>query len=370
MSGRKCGNCRHYEPSPIWRSGWCRNPRLYGPQESHLVRQDEMACAHRIGNYWEAVEDDEALEPREKPGPGPLSGIVKPLRLFGAGPRLVAATSGPAGGGRFEPGAGGASGGGGAGGSGSLSSSGSGRDAYGGGGSGGGGRPPQGGMGGPGRPDRTGRLPGQERSVSYQPEERYWTDYLRIALPVVGLLLMLGLFWFWAANLINDDDDDEPPASVVAINASPPVTPTTVAAAGGETPATAPTETPVPAEDEAETPPPDAAEDETPPPDDAAEETQPADDAEDEEPPPDDGEDQPAGDSPFAVGAEVIVNTDNLNFRPEPNTDNEPIRQLANGEELEVTGPVETDDDGQDWLPVVDGDGAAGYVAVEFVDPA
>ena len=27
--------------------------------------------------------------------------------------------------------------------------------------------------------------------MSYQPEERYWTDYLRIAFPVLGLLLLL-----------------------------------------------------------------------------------------------------------------------------------------------------------------------------------
>ena len=46
---------------------------------------------------------------------------------------------------------------------------------------------------------------GQERTVSYESEERYWTDYLRVALPVIGLLLMLALFWWWAQQFIGDD---------------------------------------------------------------------------------------------------------------------------------------------------------------------
>jgi hypothetical protein len=365
MSGRKCGNCRHYEPAPIWRSGWCRNPRLYGPQESHLVRQDELACAHRIGNYWEAVEDD-ADGPGDRPGFGarPLGGIVKPLRLFGPGPRMLAATSGSSGGGRFGSGGSGSGSSGSAGGSEPLSSSGAGRDPYGTGGAGGG-RPPQTGYGGtgPGRPDPTGRLPGQERSVSYQPEERYWTDYLRIALPVVGLLLMLGLFWFWAANLIADDDDDEPPATLDVANVPTATVP--AAAVGTETPAAGPTETaPPPAEDE--TAPPD--DEETAPPDEQADAPPP--DDEDEEPPPDDGGEEPADDSQFPVGSFVIVNTEDLNFRPEPNTTTDPIRALANGEELEVRGPIETDSNGQEWLPVTDENGEQGYVAVEWVVPA
>ena len=73
MSGRKCVNCRHYEPSPIWRSGWCRNPRLYTPQESHLVAQDGLECAHRVGNYWEPIESAQDLTHFPTP---PAAGVV------------------------------------------------------------------------------------------------------------------------------------------------------------------------------------------------------------------------------------------------------------------------------------------------------
>jgi hypothetical protein len=185
--------------------------------------------------------------------------------------------------------------------------------------------------------------------VSYQPEERYWTDYLRIALPVVGLLLMLALFWFWAANLIGDDDDDDPPATITAQATLTPV----ATAAGGTDPTQTP---PVDGTEEATEP---ATEEATEPP--TVEPDDPTEVPTDEPAPPN-------GD--FSVGSTVIVNDDDVNFRPEPTTLSDPHRPLSNGEELEVTGEIVTDENGQQWVPVSDIDGVEGFVAIEFVDPA
>ena len=70
MTGRKCGSCKHYEPAPIWRKGWCRNPLLYSPQQSHLVgvmgsdsheevvvRDLDMNMIRQVRNTWQVDRD-------------------------------------------------------------------------------------------------------------------------------------------------------------------------------------------------------------------------------------------------------------------------------------------------------------------------
>jgi hypothetical protein len=52
---RKCSTCRHYQPSPLWRKGWCRNPLLYDRNTNHLVEADSLACNRTFIDYWEPM---------------------------------------------------------------------------------------------------------------------------------------------------------------------------------------------------------------------------------------------------------------------------------------------------------------------------
>jgi hypothetical protein len=201
------------------------------------------------------------------------------------------------------------------------------------GGSGGSGSGGSGGSGGGGR----------QRSVQFQPEERYWTEYLRIALPIIGLLLMIGLFWFWASQLTNDNDGGQEPISTQPPGTTEIITPPS-------TPA--PTQAPVvqPTEVPAETP---TEESESTPDDTAPEE------------PVDEGD---AG--TFAVGDFVVV-VDGVNMRSEPTTAEENVvRALEDAEVLEIQGdPVEAD--GFTWYEViVESSGETGWVASEFIELA
>jgi hypothetical protein len=183
---------------------------------------------------------------------------------------------------------------------------------------------------------------GRPRSVQYQPEERYWTEYLRIALPILGLLLMIGLLWFWALQLMDDDEPggDQPvvtePAATqeVVVPDSTPTTEVTDEVIAPPTPEPTPTE-------EASTP-------EAP-----VEET-------------------PAETGGGEIGIDSVVQTteEGVNMREDATTSASAIAQLPVGTTLTVTdGPIEAD--GYVWWQVVDDEnGQVGYVVEDFLEVA
>jgi hypothetical protein len=72
---RKCSTCKFYEPAPIWRKGWCRNPLLYAPQQSHLVAEDDLDCSRGLSDYWEGAD-----------GTGPNAGVNLAMSSSGRDP--------------------------------------------------------------------------------------------------------------------------------------------------------------------------------------------------------------------------------------------------------------------------------------------
>ena len=206
MTVRKCSTCKHYEPAPIWRKGWCRNPLLYSPQQSHLVGEDDLDCDRGMGNYWEPLDaGDQSGDAGTTHEVAALGNSTRPDPDLG--PNIAPLVLSPA-----------------------LAGAARARD-------------PRGGdvsqFSGPGRPGGTGdddedvrRSPsygadpnrptggpgGSDRQFTYYTEERYWTDYLRIAAPVLGVILMLGLLWFWISNLLGKPNT---PVSTPATGSNP-----------------------------------------------------------------------------------------------------------------------------------------------------
>ncbi|MCA9859118.1 MAG: SH3 domain-containing protein [Thermomicrobiales bacterium] len=328
MDDRICGTCRHFEWAAQAGRGWCRNPRLFTSSQSQPVSEDELACATRLGDYWEAG-DELGVPVAVEPEPD----IIRPVeyheqRVPSGGdqmrgssadqPRssddpLYESPEGTAPRGRRTPS--------------------------------GGERAPS--SGGPG-----------DRAPSYQADDRYWTDYLRIALPIAGLLLLLSVFWYWASSFIGADNDGTQ-TPVVAVNltpdSEPTMTPTLVEAVSLETPTTGPATEPT--QDAA--PPTQAPAEPTQPP---AEPTQPP--AEPTQPPA-----EPTTEGGFAEGDLVIVNDNDVNMRAEPSTGGEVVDTLAFGTELRVLSGTPTQDDEYTWWNVSDDAlGITGWVVEQYLE--
>lgn len=354
---KSCGSCKHYEPSAEWRRGWCRSTLLFAPSQSHMVQSEELDCSRGSIDFWEPKSPpvlENAGDHHVK-----LPNIPNPLNLFTpafAGPAL--GTSSPTGGHMM------------------FASSGSG---------GGGGyddddygydddypvaevdeapaERPQSNRtrrGGSGRGNDNG---GRSRSASYQPEERYWTDYLRIALPVIGIILMLGLLWIWASQLLGDDNNvgDSTPDDTIGLVATqtPDANAVNAAPTSASTPGANTTAGEIPIPGQGQTP---AAEATNPPfnptqqtpaagGDTQTTATEPADEA-------------ASGD--IAVDSQVRI-TEEVNVRPSAGTTEAPIRTAAAGETgTVISGPEEAD--GFTWWELVFDDGSSGFVAEDFLE--
>jgi hypothetical protein len=310
MTGRKCGSCKYYEAAPIWRKGWCRNPLLYSPQQSHLVGEEDLDCERGMGNYWESSQAS-----------GPLPYIpLHPVSIHQS-QRVGDYADEPI---RRAP----------------ITTSG-GHPIF----------PVTGSSGYPGDPDdddlpppvdrRSADPRGRERQLDYYSEERYWTDYVRIGLPIVGVILILLVALLWIIPFFGDDDDNgnqgasnTPQATMPVIEASPT---TTTQASADETPRITLTTQPG-----------------TTPPADAPTATTAA------EPPATGGE--------IYNGAIVAVSNTGgtgVNMRSIASVDGDIVAVALDGTELTVIGEAE-EADGYIWWPV-EGEIGSGYIVQDFL---
>ena len=319
MPDHKCSTCKHYESAPMWKKGWCRNPLLYSPQQSHLVGEDDLDCNRGMGSYWEAI--DTAASPLIEE-----SGEIGRANAMYTNPQRGDATYGDTG--RFNP-------------------------------------PPPRNIApatpitqaqGARRPTptrreaepivaRQGNQQPVARSRSRQsgrgaeplrssdpagynntPQEHYsWGDYLRRSYPVIGVILLLGAFWVWSARQLAGGPQLTPTLPLPSASADPSaaapvvvITPS-VPVAGG----VAPTATlPIP----------------------------------------------PPG--VIAPGARVLVTTSGAgaNIRDQPSIQGVVVTSQDDGTPLTITGASQ-EADGYTWWPVR-GEGFEGWVAEALISPA
>lgn len=311
MTHRRCGTCKHFEQAPIFRKGWCRNPLLYSPQQSHLVSDEDLDCERGMGNYWEPSDDyvmthtrafSDRTASREAPDDdATTAGDSAQLRSSRGVP--IYPVSGSSGYGSEPP-------------------------------------PPAG-------SDPGGGWGGDDRNqFGYYEEERYWTDYLRIVLPLLGVILLVVVLWFWIANALDDDDDDNGDIAGDATSTE------TIPTVGDDTSPTEP-----------------AAGTEAPP--GTAEAPTPTS-------PPDNGGEEPAGTEPPANGGEPtglyngaiaeIANTGGtgVNVRADATTSAEILNVYLDGTQVEIIGdPVEAE--GFTWWPITGEAVEMGWIVQEYL---
>ena len=220
---------------------------------------------------------------------------------------------------------------------------------------------------------------GRQRTVQSDPDERYWTDYLRIALPVIGLLLVIAVFWFWAQQLIDDDAEDLTPteqglAEIVdvptAVDEDAVASPTPEDT--GQNVAPPPTE-PQDQQQAMPSPTPILVEPETEP--DPGTDNQVdeepivvEDPAGEEEPVVVDEPADAAAEGGIVPDAEVVVTEGPLNLRASSSTEADIVTVLETGAVLTVlSGPEESEN--FTWWQVVDTTtGNQGWVAEDFIE--
>jgi hypothetical protein len=190
--------------------------------------------------------------------------------------------------------------------------------------------------------------------VSYQTEERYWTDYVRVATPIVGLLLLLGVFWYWASSLIGDASEEQPPTTVASI---------TVVADPTDTPT--PTEVVAPPED---TPEATATEAEGEP----TEEVTPTEEERPErtptEEPVEEPTEEPDSDAPWGEGDVIFSLDDDVNMRDAPSIDGNVVEVLTLDQPLTVLSSQPEESGGFVWWNVANEDsGNSGWVVQDWL---
>jgi hypothetical protein len=201
----------------------------------------------------------------------------------------------------------------------------------------------------------------RQRTVQTDPDDRYWTDYLRIALPVIGLLLVIAVFWYWAQQLIDDDSGDLTPteqpglAEIIDTPAEETEAPATPTQPAGNILG--------PQSDGTPTNPLQAIPSPTPTGDQAAGQEQQAPAA--TEPP----AEAPAAAGAIAPDTQASVIEGPLNMRAEPNTTAGIVVTLETGAVVDVlSGPEQGEN--YNWWNVVDEQGNNGWVVEEFIQPA